>query len=315
MCLSQTWGTLLKCRPTSKSIFDCGPAEKATHLFEFGELNLDKSCSPSHHTEGNLPSLASLGQDLLHLGRLRKWCSIVLPFACVACYFWFADYRIWPVAVLFTAAYTFYSYGSTSHDLVHGNLGLPRWLNHTLLSLVELIGLRSGHAYRAAHLHHHARFPHNDDVEATAAHGSLLKALASGPLHQPNIWWWAIRHAKHDRIWIVIEGILCVMLVIGSVAACLITPIPLIYVVLVVLGSWTFPLITAYLPHNPHGAGPLFQTRRFRGNVASVLFLQHLYHLEHHLYPAVPHHHWHQLAIRLDPYLDEAGVKPIRFEL
>ena len=38
-----------------------------------------------------------------------------------------------------------------------------------------------------------------------------------------------------------------------------------------------------------------------------------LYHLEHHLYPAVPHHHWPALARRLDPYFDAAGIVPVKF--
>jgi beta-carotene hydroxylase len=274
---------------------------------------LKEALSPTPRVEHGLPSLSELGPDLLTLHPMRRSCSIAIPFACALAYVWFASLRWWLLAVLATAAYTFYSYGSTSHDLVHGNLALPRWLNHLLLSVLELIGLRSGHAYRAAHLHHHARFPHDDDIEATAAHGSWFAALAAGPLHQPKVWWWAMRHARHDRAWIAFEGLACVTILIGSIAACWITPVPVVYVALVVLGSWTFPLITAYLPHDPHGKNQLEQTRRFRGKVTSILFMQHLYHLEHHLYPAVPHQHWHELAKRLDPYLDDAGVKSIHF--
>jgi beta-carotene hydroxylase len=254
-----------------------------------------------------------LASDLLHVTPRQRWLTVALPFACVAAYVAFAGLGWWPPAVLAVAAYTFYSYGSTSHDLVHGNLRLPRRLNRVLLSLVELLGLRSGHAYQAAHLHHHASFPHDDDVEARAAQGSWRAALLAGPLHQPRVWWWAVRHARHDRGWMMLEGIACVALAVGAVAAWPVTPIPLIYVVLVVLGSWTFPLITAYLPHNAGGADALAQTWRFRGTVAAVVFRQHLYHLEHHLYPRVPHHHWPTLAERLDPYLDRAGVKPVYF--
>src|SRR5439155_8354241 len=141
----------------------------------------------------------------------------------------FAGLGWWPLAVLATAAYTFFSYGSTSHDLVHGNLGLPRRLDRVLLSLIELLGLRSGHAYRAAHLHHHARFPHADDIEGAAAHQSWLGALLAGPLHQPRVWWWALRHARHDREWIVLEGIGCAALLTGAVAVWPATPIPLVY--------------------------------------------------------------------------------------
>jgi beta-carotene hydroxylase len=111
----------------------------------------------------------------------------------------------------------------------------------------------------------------------------------------------------------LLEGLSCVAILILAVCACSRTLVPLVYVVLVVAGSWTFPVITSYLPHNPKGPDELTRTRRFRGKVAAVLFRQHLYHLEHHLYPKVPHHHWATLARRLDPFLDRAGVKPIYF--
>ena len=41
------------------------------------------------------------------------------------------------------------------------------------------------------------------------------------------------------------------------------------------------------------------------------LFLQHTYHLEHHLYPAVPSFNWQELARRLDPFLSIRGVQPV----
>jgi beta-carotene hydroxylase len=259
----------------------------------------------------NLPRLAELGPDLTKVTRSQRWISIALPFACVTAYFVSAALAWWPAAILAVAGYTFVSYGSTSHDLVHGNLGLPRRLNRVLLSAIELLGLRSGSAYRLAHLHHHKRFPADDDVEAAAAHGSLLDALLAGPLHQSRIWWWALRCSRIDRKWIAIEGALCVAIVLSALVAWPWTPIPAVYVALVILGSWTFPLITAYLPHDPAGTDDLHRTRRFRGAVLDVIFGSHLYHLEHHLYPKVPHHHWPKLAKRLDPHFERAGVKPI----
>ena len=176
---------------------------------------------------------------------------------------------------------------------------------------MELLGLRSGSAYRLAHLNHHRVFPAENDVEAAAAHGSLVQALAAGPLHQARIWWWAFRRSRRERKWIVLEGILCLSVLVGAIAIWPATPIPAVYCALVILGSWTFPLITAYLPHDPGGGDELHQTQRFRGKFLAVVFGQHLYHLEHHLYPKVPHHHWPELARRLDPYFDRAGVKPI----
>jgi beta-carotene hydroxylase len=257
------------------------------------------------------PTLAELGADLLFVSSVHRWQTVLLPWMCVLTYVLLASTGYWLGAVLAVVGYTFYSYGSTSHDLVHGNLRLPPRLNQVLLSLTELLGLRSGHAYRAAHLHHHAHFPESDDVEAAAAHGSCLNALLSGPLHQLHVWCWAVRHAPRNRGWIVGEGIACSVLAVAAVVAAPWTPIPVVYTVLVILGSWTFPLMTAYIPHEPAAHGTMQQTRRFRGRLADLLFRHHLYHLEHHLYPAVPHRNWARLAQRLDPYLDAADVKAI----
>jgi len=208
---------------------------------------------------------------------------------------------------------SFVTYGSTSHDLVHRSLGLSRVANDFFLCVIELLTLRSGHAYRAAHLHHHARFPHPDDIEATAARKSWLGAIAEGPAFQLRLWLWAVRHASSARAWIIGEGVACLALGGLTVALWPMTPIPLVYVVLVILGSWPIPLVTSYVPHDPDGSDDLAQTRAFRGVIAAVIALRHLYHLEHHLYPAVPHQHWPELARRLDPYLARAGVKPVKF--
>jgi beta-carotene hydroxylase len=259
-----------------------------------------------------LPSLPELGADLLRVTPGQRWRAVVLPFACSAAYFILACLGWWPPAVLAVVALSFVTYGSTSHDLVHRSLGLSRAANEGLLSAIELLALRSGHAYRAAHLHHHARFPHPDDVEATAAGKSWLGALAEGPLFQLRLWLWAVRNDRRHRAWILGEGIAGVALLGLAGGLWPITPVPLVYAALVIAGSWVIPLVTSYLPHDPHGKDELSRTRAFRGVVASLVALEHLYHLEHHLYPAVPHQNWPELARRLDPHLAEAGVRPIK---
>jgi beta-carotene hydroxylase len=81
---------------------------------------------------------------------------------------------------------------------------------------------------------------------------------------------------------------------------------------LALVGSWVYPLLTVYLPHHEYGDTPLTQTGTLRGWIIPSLFLELTYHLEHHLYPAVPSHHLHELSRRLDPFLKANGVKPRR---
>jgi beta-carotene hydroxylase len=206
---------------------------------------------------------------------------------------------------------SFVTYGSISHDLVHRTLGLSRGWNEFFLTVVELLAFRSGHAYRLAHLHHHARFPHEDDIEGAAARMSFFRTLLEGVIFQPRIMVWAAaRHGRaHPVVFVEIVLVICLLGVcFGSIV---VTPIFAVYAVLMVMGSWVIPLVTSYVPHNAEGRTALTQTRLFRGRVASLVAMEHLYHLEHHLYPAVPHHNWPKLARRLDAYFKAAGVEPV----
>jgi beta-carotene hydroxylase len=90
------------------------------------------------------------------------------------------------------------------------------------------------------------------------------------------------------------------------------TPAVLLYCFLAIVGSWVYPLLTVHLPHHGYGDTPLQQTGTLRGWIIPALFLELTYHLEHHLYPAVPSHHLPELSRRLEPVLLEAGVVPRR---
>jgi beta-carotene hydroxylase len=253
-----------------------------------------------------------LGDDLLVVRHWERLFTLALPFAWCGAYFAFAAIGWWPAAVVALVALSFVTYGSTSHDLVHRSLGLSMRTNDIFLSVIELLAFRSGHAYQAVHLHHHATFPDENDIEAAAARGSFVAALLHGVVFQFRICKWATRHAARKRKWIVAEGIACVVLAALVIASISITPIFVVYMSLMILGSWIIPLMTSYIPHRATGVGPLDQTKAFRGVIASLITIGHLYHLEHHLYPKVPHRRWSRLAKRLDPYLSNAGVRPIR---
>src|SRR5262249_20662478 len=146
--------------------------------------------------------------------------------------------------------------------------------NDILLCLTELLGLRSGHAYQAVHLHHHSRYPQADDIEASAARRSWLGALAEGPIFQVRIWLWAARNARAARGWVAAEGMLCLALCGLAACSAVFTSIFVVYVVLMIMGSWIIPFVTSYLPHDPDAKEALFQTRVFRGVVASVVAVE-----------------------------------------
>jgi len=254
------------------------------------------------------PSLDDLGRDLLRVPVARRVVSLVVPFLVAALFFLFAARDWWIPALLCTMVLSFITYGSVSHDLVHRNLGLPPWINEPLLAAIELLTFRSGHAYRWTHLHHHARPMSADDIEGAAAAMSWWRALLDGITLQPRLWAAALRHRGPHRPWALIEAAAIIVMLAFATRHLALG----VYAVLVIAGSWIFPFVTSYLVHDPHGVDELSQTRLFRGRMLSLVAFEHLYHLEHHLFPQVPHQRWPELARRLDPFFESHGVRAVR---
>jgi beta-carotene hydroxylase len=257
-----------------------------------------------------MPSLEQLGTDLLHVTTAERVLSIARPLVCFAGYFVFASLGWWVAAVVALAGLMFITYVSTSHDLLHRTLGFSRGVNDVLLSVIEALVLRSGHAFRLTHLHHHRRFPHDDDVEGAVVRLPWWRALLTGMGHQTQLFRWAwSRASAAERKWMATEAAWVMACIVVSVLAARVTMIPLVYVVLVVTSSWLYPFATVWVPHHSPGETAVTQTIAVRGRWVPELFLQHTYHLEHHLYPAVPSHRWPELARRLDPWLRAHGAR------
>ena len=217
------------------------------------------------------PRLSELGTDLLRVTRLQQGFTLGVPFAFAALFF-YAGFTGHPIAaILATVFLSFITYGSTSHDLVHRNLGLPRSINEVFLTLIELIALRSGHAYRAAHLYHHARFPADDDIEAAAARKTFFGALLDGTTFHPRLYFWALRRARGiERRVILGEGIAIAAMFLVAIAMVKVSIVPIGYAALMSCGAWITPLVTSYVPHDAHGNTELEQTRLFRGRLSVI---------------------------------------------
>ena len=259
------------------------------------------------------PSINELGKDLLTLSRFKVIQTVIEPFIFFMLYFVFAFSGYWKLAVLSTIAMSFTTYGSTSHDLVHKNLKINSKLSDFLLSLIELISFRSGHAYRLSHLNHHKNFPGSEDIEGQAAGMTFFRSLIEGIIFQFRIYFWAIQKAdqKQRRI-ILLEGFLILLLLALGLWSIQFNYVFIVYISLIIAGSWIIPFITSYLVHDPAGKDELHQTKLFRGRFYSILAFEHLYHLEHHMYPMVPHKNWVKLAKRLDPYFERMKIRALK---
>jgi beta-carotene hydroxylase len=259
-----------------------------------------------------LPRLEALGRTLLLTSPRQHWLACARPWLGLAAYFAAAHLGWWwltPVIVflIFVAVVT------VTHDVVHGSLGLGPRQTEWALFLFGAILLESGHAYRSTHLQHHRTFPGPDDPEGDPARMGFWTAVLHGPLFLPRLWWWAYHRRQEtgaQRRWLLVEAWWVVAVPVLGICLWPWTAAVLVYTILVLVGSWVYPLLTVYLPHHDYGSTPLTQTSSLRGHLIPTLFLELTYHLEHHLYPAVPSHNLPELARNLEPYFHAAGVQP-----
>ena len=255
-----------------------------------------------------LPTIAELGHDLLMTTTRQRWITLSRPLWGVIAYVIAAYLHLWWITpiILFL---TFIAVVTATHDVVHGTLGLSKTQTEWALFFMGLVLLESGHAYYATHQQHHNTFPSSDDPEGYPAELSLLGALGYGPIFLWRLWWWAYQHNPSKHAWLIIEIAAPIIAIILGIQTRANSPAILIYVVMAIVGSWVYPLLTVYLPHKDYGDTPLTQTHTLRGRIIPAIFLELTYHLEHHLYPQVPSHNLPELSRRLDPVFKRAGVE------
>ncbi|MEO8608256.1 MAG: fatty acid desaturase [Chloroflexota bacterium] len=242
---------------------------------------------------------------------IQRWVALVRPFVGVGFFILAAHFGLWvltPILVflIFVAVVT------VTHDVVHGTLGLTKRQTEWALFLMGAVLMESGHAYRTTHRQHHTTFPGDDDPEGYPAKMNMMGALLYGPIFLARLWLWSLRRNRgrvNQRAWLLVEGVLPIIVVILGILVWNQTPYLLIYAALAIIGSWVYPLLTVYFPHKDFGDTPLTQTHTLRGHIIPAIFLELTYHLEHHLYPQVPSHHLAELARRLDPFFEQAGVQ------
>lgn len=263
---------------------------------------------PLTRRNAGLPTLDALDTKLRSGDAFHRGMTAVLPFATLAVFggAWNAGwYWLLPLIMLaqfvFTVAYL--------HDVAHGSAGLTARQTHLSLFLFGVLMLQSGHAFRNTHLFHHTHCLEEEDLEGAPARMGLIDVLLSGPAYLPRLWHKALREAgPRERRWIVAELASALVIAGTAIHFATVNAGALLYCAFVYVGSWAYPLTTAYLPHYKPGAAPLEQARTVRGAILPVLFMNLTYHLEHHLYPQVPSMNLARLAAHLDPLLAARGL-------
>jgi fatty acid desaturase len=253
----------------------------------------------------------------------RGWNLVALVFAALwAGAAWAAiRFPVWPVRVpaLVLIGASIHALAILMHEGCHGNLFRARALDRWVGFLLGAPALFSCSAYRVTHQHHHrfnrtARDPdefsnlsRNRTVLSVAFYAWLVVGMPAYLVHVPLT---ALRRGSRSqrRDVLVEEALLAALVGLVFFLAVRHGFLPQ------VLWVWVLPMGVAALFGSLRGwaehlmtrAGhPLTQTRTVTSNAVVSFFMCNLnYHLEHHLFPAMP---WYRLP-RLHALLREEYV-------
>lgn len=216
----------------------------------------------------------------------------------------------WPLG-LFAEFMFFLTALRLNHEAIHHNLGFGPRGHRLVLHALSTVMLGSNHSVAFNHLRHHRHINTEEDLEGKAGKMSLWQVLAYGPVFPIECHWAAL--TEGGRAWR--------RKVLIDLALNLVTPVLafgfgfdfLILHWLTMLAAQCFTaLFAVWITHRGCEDSALV-ARTQRGRMVNAVSYNMFFHLEHHLFPAVPVRRLPLLAKRLEevePAIAKA-IKPV----
>lgn len=237
-------------------------------------------------------------QDLIPCHPWESAKELALPLPWLALALWASAQDNWLTMAL-AAAFAFMLGLRIAHNAFHGNLGLSAGATDVVMGVLSVLMVGSMHAIHHTHSYHHKHCMAPGDIEGQIATMGFGEAVLKSPLYPFYIHFAALRDgsAKHKR-WIIAE------LLAAALWQCAVWQIAALqpfahFSLLMLVANALAPLVGIWLVHRACESSA-FSARTCRSRVLGRLTFGMFYHLEHHLYPAVPTCHLPELARRLD---------------
>ena len=251
-----------------------------------------------HHARASRSARPELPwQDLVPLRRHQVALNLGLSLPWLAGSLWAADRDLYLLAVPCSALF-FLTALRQAHDSYHASIGVPRrWLGLVLLMLTAGM-LCATHAIRHTHLVHHRQPLGQGDEEGGWARQPAWRALCLGLLFSIRTHAQALRTGSpRTRAWVRAE-----LLLIAAIMGAAVTGGPAwlrYHVIAMIISNALVGFFAVWSVHHGCDVNGVF-ARTERRPWLNWLTVNLLYHVEHHLYPAVPANHLPALARRLD---------------
>jgi fatty acid desaturase len=235
--------------------------------------------------------------DLRSLGAREVVTEILLPLPWLLVSL-FAAAAHWYIVAL-PCSFMFFLTGlRLVHGAFHYSIGVTRRTAELVMAALSALMLGSMHAVQINHLRHHVHCMGDDDVEAMSARMPAWKALLTGPAFPIRLHVAAFRVASRpQRRWIAVELIASLLVLTAALSS---SPGWLAdHVLAMSIGQCLTSFFAVWTVHHDCEVDGIF-ARTIRGSLRSWVTYDTFYHLEHHLFPAVPTSRLPELARRLD---------------
>lgn len=249
-------------------------------------------------------------RDLTHMSCRDGLIEVLHPVPWLIAAFALFHWGYWPLAVLCEFMF-FLTALRLNHEAIHHNLGFSPKGHRGVLHGLSLVMLGSNSSVAFNHLRHHRHINTDADLEGKAGRMSLWQVLLYGPLFPLECHWAALTEggpAWRRRVLIDLAlNLVLPALAIGFGLAFL------WWHWLTMLAAQCFTaLFAVWITHRGCSDSALV-ARTQRGRMVNAVSYNMFFHLEHHLFPAVPVSRLPELADRLErvePALARA-IRPV----
>jgi len=197
-----------------------------------------------------------------------------------------------------------------NHNACHYAVGVSKKANEYVLFLLSILMLGSMHAVQVNHMRHHKYFPEPEDIEAMSAHKPALVAFLIGPFFPILLHIKALQVGSlFQKRWIRLE-LLANVFWVYTVFNVLNFNFLKYHIVVMLIGQSMTAFFAVWTVHHDCDSEKHI-ARTIRNDLKAKVTFNMFFHLEHHLFPAVPTCHLHLVAKRMDqaaPLLDKKQV-------
>lgn len=248
-------------------------------------------------------------KDLIHLQKRDVISELLISIPWLCASLGFAYFAWYPLALF--CSFMFFLTGLRQvHNAFHFALGVSREKTHWVMLILSVLMLGSMHAVQINHLRHHQYCMQDEDIEAKSAKMKWWQALLFGPffplmLHKKAF----MVGTKTQKTWMSAELIANALFLILVFAVLDLTFLKY-HVFAMLIGQCMTAFFAVWTVHHDT-EDHIYMARTVRNEFKRVVTYNMFYHVEHHLFPAVPTRHLHILAKRLDTYDPTVEIREV----